>query len=289
MKFLRYLCLAGFAALCAVPSYAANVLVVISGADHLDLRHGGSHPTGFYLNELMQPVLLLEAAGHTLTFATSDGRIPTLDKGSANARSFGGNEAALKTAQNRLDQLRLLSATDSPVISLARIEQIGVAHFDAVFVPGGHAPMQDLVTDAALGRILTAFHNAHKPTAAVCHGPAALLSAVPDAAAYAKALESGTAKIQPRWIYAGYRLTVLDDRVENQVKGMFGGDTMKFFPEDALKTAGAKFSQGSDPLAPYVVTDRELITGANPASASAVGQALVESLTKALPAPQVEK
>ena len=281
MKFLKLLCLAGLGAICAVPAYAANVLVVISGADHLDLRHGGSHPTGFYLNELMQPVMLLEAAGHTLTFATPDGRIPTLDKGSANARSFGGDEAALKAAQRRLDELRLLSPTGSPVISLARVEQIGVAHFDAIFVPGGHAPMQDLVRDAALGRILTAFHAARKPTAAVCHGPAALLSAIPAAGAYADAMEHGTAKARPDWIYAGYRLTVLDDRVENQVRGMFGTDEMKFFPEDALRTAGARFSEGANPLDPYIVTDRELITGANPASATGVGQALVERLQAA--------
>lgn len=32
-----------------------------------------------------------------------------------------------------------------------------------VFVPGGHAPMQDLGTDKSLGRILEHFHAALKP------------------------------------------------------------------------------------------------------------------------------
>lgn len=32
-----------------------------------------------------------------------------------------------------------------------------------VFVPGGHAPMQDLGDDAELGRVLTHFHGALKP------------------------------------------------------------------------------------------------------------------------------
>lgn len=278
MKLAGTLALVGMAALACVSAQAANVLVVISGADHLELKHGSSHPTGFYLNELMQPVMLLEAAGHTITYATPDGRVPTLDQGSVNARSFGGDTAAMGAAQQRLAAIRLLSPTDSPVISLTRVEQIGPAHFDAIFIPGGHAPMQDLVRDTTLGRILRAFHAASKPTAAVCHGPAALLSAIPETGAFSDAMAQGKAVAQPAWIYAGYQLTVLDNRVENQARGMFGGDEMKYLPEDALRIAGARFSEDPDPHAVYVVQDRELITGANPASALAVGQALVARL-----------
>lgn len=262
----------------ANPTQAKNVLVVISGADHLDLKHGGQKKTGFYLNELMQPVMLLRAAGHHLTFATPDGRIPALDAGSVNPHDFGGSTAEMRKAQAALDALKLLSATQSPVISLARAEQIGPAHFDAIFVPGGHAPMQDLVADATLGRLLRAFHAAGKPTALVCHGPAALLSSIPDAASFRKDMEDGTAKAQPDWVYAGYRLTVLPNRVEEMVKPSLGGDEMKFYPEDALRIAGANFSAPENPLSAYVVTDRELITGANPASATDVGKTLVERL-----------
>jgi putative intracellular protease/amidase len=42
------------------------------------------------------------------------------------------------------------------------------------YVPGGHAPMQDLLADPALGRLLRAFHAEGKTTALVCHGPIAL-------------------------------------------------------------------------------------------------------------------
>jgi len=277
LKFMKF-ALAGLVLLMAAQAQAGNVLVVISGADHLDLKHGGQHAAGFYLNELMQPVMALQAAGEQLTFATPDGRVPTLDSSSVDVRDFAGDQAAMDAARKDLDDLHLLDPASSPVISLARVQQIGVAHFDAVFIPGGHAPMQDLVRDARLGKILTAFHAAHKPTAAVCHGPAALLSAMPDPAAFADAMTAGTARAQPQWIYTGYRMTVLDDRVEAMVKPMFKGDEMKFYPEDALRTAGASFSEGRDALASHVVTDRELITGANPASAPAVGKALVAAL-----------
>jgi putative intracellular protease/amidase len=260
------------------PANAKNILVVMSGADHLDLQHGGVHQTGIYLNELMQPVILLQDAGHTLTFATPDGRIPTIDPHSISTRNFAGNQAALEQAQQRLATLQLLSATSSPVISLARVEQIGAAHFDAVFIPGGHAPMQDLATDPALGRILRTFHQHGKPTALVCHGPVALLSTLPQATAFTRALAAHQPTARQDWIYSGYRLTVLSNRIEESMRPLFKGDEMKFYPQDALVAAGARFSEARDPASSYVIIDRELITGENPASASAVAKALLHKL-----------
>ena len=40
----------------------------------------------------------------------------------------------------------------------------------------GHAPMMDMPTDKALGRILLHFHRKQKPTALICHAPVALLA-----------------------------------------------------------------------------------------------------------------
>lgn len=74
---------------------AANVLVVMSDADHLDLKDGKVYPTGFYLNELMQPTKLLLDAGHSLTFATPSGLAPTMDVTSDAAQYFGGDAASL--------------------------------------------------------------------------------------------------------------------------------------------------------------------------------------------------
>ena len=280
MKTIRWFVLCAIVLLTSLPAYCGNVLVILSGADHIDLKHGGKQASGFYLNELMQPVMLLMDAGHALTFATPDGRIPTLEQGSIKPSNFGGDEAAMKRALERLNQLKLLSPTDSPVISFARAEQIGVEHFDGLFVPGGTAPMQDLVADPALGRILIAFHQSKKPTALVCHGPAALLSAVPNSKDFTLAMEKGTAKPQASWIYYGYRLTAFSNRVEDEIKarGIYNGDEMKFLPQSALQVAGGIYSEAANPIDSYLVEDRELITGENPNSSLAVGKALVARL-----------
>lgn len=280
MKIVRHLALAAALGLSALNTHAASVLVVLSDADHLDLKDGKVFPTGFYLNELMQPVKRLLDAGHQVTFATPNGLAPTLDKSSDDKMYFNNDVNAWRTHRALLDKLRLTSPVSSPVISLARAAQRGYGEFDAIYIPGGHAPMQDLLTSPALGQALTAFHAAGKPTALVCHGPIALLSTLPDAPAFTRQLaETGHAAAQRGWIYAGYRMTVISNAEEEIAKGLLPkGGAMKFYPQTALEQAGGKYSSNSEPFTSHIVTDRELITGQNPASATAVAQALLERL-----------
>jgi putative intracellular protease/amidase len=279
MKFLQGLAIAIAFSASAINAHAANVLIVLSDANRLDLRDGKVFQTGFYLNELMQPVQALLDAGHDITFATPKGTAPSVDKTSIDKMYFGGDEAAMKTSEAGLAKLGILSRQKSPVISLARVEQIGYDHFDAVYVPGGHAPMQDLLVSSELAKLLTHFHEQGKTTALACHGPIALLSTLADAPGFVATFETkGTAQAQSDWIYAGYNLTVFSNREEEMAKGLLNGGEMKFYPQDALVKAGGEFSQAEVPFASHVVMDRELITGQNPASAPAVAQELLRRL-----------
>ncbi len=258
---------------------AAHVLVVLSDSDRLELKDGKSLRTGFYLNELMQPVKALLDAGHEVSFATPLGRAPSLDRSSVDPMYFGGDAQALRTHQALLDRLALTAPDKSPVLSLERVAQIGYDRFDAVYVPGGHAPMQDLLASPALGRLLSDFHAKGKTTALVCHGPIALLSTLPDAAGFAAALADGRrVSAPPQWIYRGYRVTVISDREEEIAKPQLGGGTMKFYPQAALQAAGVRYQSNAEPWTPQVVSDRELITGQNPASAPGVAAELLRRL-----------
>lgn len=258
---------------------AANVLVVLSDTDTLELKAGKTFSTGFYLNEAMQPVKMLREAGHSITFATPTGRAPTLDKGSVNPMFFGGDTQALQQHLDLLNSLAVTSPTQSPVISLTRVAQIGYEQFDAVFVPGGHAPMQDLLVSSELGKLLSEFHRRGKPTALVCHGPIALLSTLPNANEFTAALARSNKAAAPQWIYAGYRMTVFSNAEEEASKAQLNGGEMKFYPQTALEQAGAKF-QAKDLWQANVVEDRELITGQNPASAIGVGEKLLARLAQ---------
>jgi putative intracellular protease/amidase len=258
---------------------AANVLVVLSDTGTLELKAGKTFSTGFYLNETMQPVKMLLDAGHDITFVTPTGRAPTLDKGSINPMFFGGDTKAMQQHIDLLDKLAITSATQSPVVSLARIEQIGYEKFDALYVPGGHAPMQDLLVNKDLGKLLQAFHHSSKPTALVCHGPIALISTLPNASKFTDSLERTNKAPAQKWIYAGYKMTVFSNAEEEASKGQLNGGEMKFYPQTALEQAGAKFHANAL-WETNVVEDRELITGQNPASAIGVGEKLLARLAQ---------
>ena len=278
MRSITRLAFALSLSVAALNAQAANVLVVLSDSDHLDLKDGKVFSTGFYLNELMQPVKLLLDAGHTVTFATPTGKAPTLDRSSDDKMYFNNDVAALQTHKALLEQLKITSPGESPVISLSRVEQVGYEHFDTVYIPGGHAPMQDLLHSQALGKLLNNFHQTGKTTALVCHGPIALLSTLTDPTAFTRQLETGKATTANNWTYAGYKFTVISNQEEEIAKGLLNGGAMKFYPQTALEKAGGVFSSNTAPWASHVVVDRELVTGQNPASALAVGKTLVDRL-----------
>lgn len=279
MKTLTRIALAAALASTSLGASAGNVLVVLSDSSKLDLKDGKVFATGFYLNELLQPVKLLLDAGHHVTFATPNGNAPTVDKTSIDKMYFNNDEAELQTYKDLLAQLKLNLPEQSPVLSLSRVEQLGYAHFDAVYIPGGHAPMQDLLHSRPLGRLLKDFHQQGKTTALVCHGPIALLSTLPDAENFTRQLQGAKpVKGSADWIYAGYKMTVISNKEEEEAKGLLNGGAMKFYPQTALEQAGGLYRSNASNWTPYVVIDRELITGQNPASANQVGKALLDRL-----------
>jgi len=278
MRPITRLALAITLATSALNAQAANVLVVLSDSDHLDLKDAKVFATGFYLNELMQPVKMLLDAGHAVTFATPTGKAPTLDTSSNDKMYFDNDVAALQAHKKLLDELKITSPDASPVISLTRVEQIGYEHFDAVYIPGGHAPMQDLLHSAELGKLLNNFHQHNKTTALVCHGPIALLSTLSNPSAFTRQLETGGKASARDWTYAGYKFTVISNQEEELAKGMLNGGAMKFYPQTALEQAGGVFSSNTSPWTSHVVIDRELVTGQNPGSALDVGKVILDRL-----------
>jgi putative intracellular protease/amidase len=269
--------IAGLLAAAANFANAGTVLVVVSDQDKLDLKDGKVMQTGFFINELMEPVQAFIAAGHTVVFATPSGKASFADQKSDDVNFWGGNEKARQESKALLATLKLTSKTGSPAISLAQVKRIGYDKFDAVFIPGGHIPMQDLLKDKSLGELLTDFHNKNKTTGLTCHGTIALLSAIPDARGYVAGLEAGKREPSANWIYKGYKMTAFTNEEEEQAKGFLGGGHMKLFPQDGLTAAGAAFVEAK-PWSENVIEDRELISGQNPQSAKAVAAAMLKRL-----------
>lgn len=242
----------------ALEAERPHVLVVVSAAKSIDTAFGRTVPAGVYLAEATIPVQKMVAAGAHVTVVSPRGVAPTLDEVSDKAKWFENKEeyaAAKELFDGTLFQ------------HPGRLEDISDAvldRYDAVFLPGGHAPMNDLSANPDLARILRRQHAANKVTGAICHGTSGLLAA----------RTSG----QP-WIYAGYRLTGYSDIEEilGVTLGYVGGFP-KLKLQNELQRGGARYSQSFIPFTSHVVHDRELVTGQDPQST----KEFAEELTKAL-------
>jgi putative intracellular protease/amidase len=158
----------------------------------------------------------------------------------------------------------------------------GLNDYRGLFVPGGQAPVVDLMQDETLGEILRDFHERQKPSAFLCHGPIATLAALPCARDYRAALVEGdTAKanyLAQGWPYAGYRMTIWSNLEERWLEDNILHAKVLFRTVDALQTAGGRVTTSAKVFEPHVEVDRELITGQNPASDHALASALVKAL-----------
>ena len=137
----------------------------------MDLADGQSIETGYYLKEFGVPAKALVDAGYELVLATPKGNAPQVDKKSVSADYFDGDEAKMQSIQRFVASLPDINDT----ASLSEILAGDLSQYEAVFIPGGHAPLIDLANNPEVGEILRHFNKQGKPTAAICHGPITLL------------------------------------------------------------------------------------------------------------------
>lgn len=230
-----------------------RILFVVSAADHWTLEDGTKHPTGYWGEELAIPHKIFSEAGYQVTLATPGGKAPTLDR-----VSMSWKAGTLKKRHEVADYL--LSIREQ----LARpvpLETARAEDYALVFYPGGHGPMEDLSHDGVSGQLLTTVLHSGKPLALLCHAPAAMLAA---------------RNADGSWPFAGYRLTGFSN-TEERLNGISVSSKARWLLEDRLRENGASYESGF-PMLPFVVSDRNLYTGQNPASSEKLARRLVEVL-----------
>lgn len=258
-----------------------KVLVVGSNATRIEIQGGSTGPTGQYLNETVVPAMALVDAGYEIVLATPDGTKPHIDPVSDVAQHFGGDEAAYKRGRAFFDN----NPAMNDVRTLRSVIEDGLNSYAGVFVPGGQAPVVDLMQDSDLGEILHHVHARGKPTAFLCHGPIASLAALPRAKEYRAALISGdlakASELARGWQYAGYKMTVFSASEEKPIEEQILHGKLYFNMPDALRRAGGDVTTDPVDFSPHVIEDRELITGQNPRSDHPLAAKLVKALNLA--------
>jgi putative intracellular protease/amidase len=223
-----------------------KILVVLTSHDRLG---DTGEPTGFWLEELAAPYYAFLDAGAELTLASPKGGQPPLDPKS--------NTPDFQTDDTR--RFEADATANAALASTLRLVDVNAADYDAVFYPGGHGPMFDLVSDAKSIRLIEDFWAADKIVSAVCHAPIAL---------------ANTKDASGEYIVKGRKVTGFTNS-EEQAVGL--SDVVPQLVEDTLIARGGLFSKIED-WASHVQKDGNLITGQNPASSQQVAKLVLNAL-----------
>ncbi|ACU62231.1 type 1 glutamine amidotransferase domain-containing protein [Chitinophaga pinensis] len=218
-----------------------KILFIVSNASFIGPNN---RQTGVFLDEVAHPYVEFDDAHYQIDFASITGGVPAVDnltasEESSNAR-FIKDGGLAKMQHNR------------------KLSDVDTSGYDAVFVPGGLAPMVDMPEDPLLKKVIAGFYDSGKIVGAVCHGPVSLLNV---------RLNDGS------YLIAGKNITSFTNEEEDN----YAKNDVPFELETALTNQGAKFHAAA-PWSSNSIADGRLVTGQNPASAKGVAQKMIALL-----------
>jgi putative intracellular protease/amidase len=223
---------------------------------------GTGHATGVWAEELATPYYAFIDGGAEATLASiRGGEVPFDPRSLPQTAGGGAGETPADRQEVPAPVARLLAdeAAMAAVRSTRPVEAVAEREFDAIFLPGGHGTMWDLPESEPLARLVGAMFDQGKIVAAVCHGPAGLVSAK---------------RADGRPLVEGRRVTAFTNSEE---EGVGLKDAVPFLLEDRLKELGGRWEAAPD-WQPHAVQDGNLITGQNPQSSELVAKAILAAL-----------
>jgi putative intracellular protease/amidase len=223
-----------------------KILMVLTSHDQLG---DTGHKTGFWLEEFAAPYYVFKDANADITLASPNGGQPPLDPKS--------DEPDFQTAAT--ERFKADADANAELANTSKLSDVSPEDYDAVFYPGGHGPLWDLVGDKNSISLIETMYASGKPVAAVCHAPAVLCNAN---------AKDGAPLIK------GKSVTGFSNTEEDAVQLT---DVVPFLLEDELQVKGASYSKADD-WNPHAITDGNLITGQNPQSSELVAKAVLKSL-----------
>jgi putative intracellular protease/amidase len=223
-----------------------KILMVLTS--HSDLGNSGEK-TGFWIEEFAAPYYVFEDAGAEISFASPKGGLPPIDPKSE------AEDAQTESTRRFADDVALKEMLSNT----QKLSEIVADDYDALFYPGGHGLLWDLVTDENSIALIQSFNDNEKPIAFVCHAPAALLNAQNS---------NGDPLVKEK------EVTGFSNTEEAAVK-LTG--VVPFLLEDSLLALGGHYTKTSN-WGIHVIKDGNLITGQNPASSEETAKVLLQDL-----------
>jgi putative intracellular protease/amidase len=218
-----------------------KVLIIVSNANSIGPFN---RRTGTFLPEVAHPYAEFTRAGFQIDFASLSGDTPYLD-----ALNLAGDP----------DNLAFLTGDGwASMQKAARLSDVDVNAYDAIFIPGGLAPMVDMPEAPLLKKIIAETYERSAVVGAVCHGPVSLLNVK---------LSDGS------YLVKGKNLTSFTTEEEDG----YARRDVPFDLQTALTEQGA-IHHPAKPWTANSVADGRLVTGQNPASAKSTAEKMISVL-----------
>lgn len=219
---------------------AKKILFVVSSADRIGPNN---RITGNLLTEVAHPYELFDKQGYQIDIFSIKGGVAPIEIFEADDPinvEFLNGEGAKKMKNTQ------------------RVDEIRVSDYDAVFIPGGLAPVVDMPDNTIVQQIISEMYSQGGLVSAVCHGPVSLLNVMLSDGAY---------------LITGKNVTGFSAAEEEN----YAKADVPFELEDALRSRNSNYSCAG-PWEAYSIADGRLITGQNPASAAGVAEKVIQML-----------
>lgn len=219
----------------------SKILIIVSNANTIGTNN---RSTGTFLSEVAHPYAEFEKADYQVDFASLTGESPFLD--------------ALNLADDP-DNLKFLTGKGwEDMHKAAKLSAVDVSIYNAIFVPGGLAPMVDMPENPELKKVIAETYERGAIVGAVCHGPVSLLNVK---------LSDGS------YLVNGKNIASFTTEEEDN----YARADVPFDLQTALTDQGAIF-HAAEAWSANSITDGNIVTGQNPASAKGVGEKIIAIL-----------
>lgn len=213
-------------------------------------------PVGFWASELIHPWYEFTEVGYQTEIASpAGGRIQP--DGLSDPRDPSGYSAHDILSLGFLQTPKYAALLDNT----RKLSDIDPAAYDAVLVCGGQSPMFTFRGNTELEGIVGSFYQAGKPTAALCHGVAALIDV----------------KVDGSYLIADKTITGFANAEEDIADQIVGTRVMPWRIEDAARERGANYIRAGA-WKPFAVRDGNLITGQQQYSGAKTARLMIEAL-----------
>ncbi|WP_255196754.1 type 1 glutamine amidotransferase domain-containing protein [Halorarius litoreus] len=213
---------------------------------------------GYWGEECIEPLTMLDDAGVEITVATPSGGKPVLDERSADPEEVGEETA---------EHVREVHETDPRLNDPVPTAAVSAADYDAVVFPGGHGTEWDVNQDSHARALLRDAVEADDSTAlVVCHAVGIL--------AFTRDSDGG-------FLVAGRDVTgfpnAWEEGIVDEYDRMPDGRKLPYWVEDEVKAAGGDWDAELD-ADTSVTVDGDLVTARGPPSSAAAARTLLAEL-----------